>query len=125
MQKLLKIMTMTLVCGFGAPGGRRKHLKIAKLYFFTLQASPLAALTCLRKIPGDPGRPVQPVGLPVDVKKYKITNFKYFLHLSEAPTPKKNVIFELSMKFCIGRCQNPKINFFPICCTFFAGVRPP
>ena len=34
------------------------------------------------KIPGDPGRPVQPVGLPADVKKYKITNFNYFLRLS-------------------------------------------
>ena len=68
---------------------------------------------------------MQPVGLPADVKKYKITNFKCFLRLSEALTPRKEVIFELSMKFCIGRCQNPKINFFLICCTFFAGVHPP
>ena len=61
MQKLPKIMNMTLVCGFGAPGGRRKYLKWNFL--------------------GVPGRPVQPEGLLV-VKKYK-TNFTCFLRLLE------------------------------------------
>ena len=97
MQNLLKITNMTLVCG-----RRREHLKLAICVFFHVNG----------KISGDPGRPVQPVALPVDVKKYKITNFKCFLYLSEAPTPKKEVIFlELNMKFCIGGCQNLKVGF--------------
>ena len=51
MQNRPKIPNMTLVFGFGAPGRRRKHLKIAKFYFLT----PTGKLTGCTGLPGTPG----------------------------------------------------------------------
>ena len=90
---------ITFFFGVGASGRRRKHLKIAKLYFFTLQASPLAALTCLTKIPGDPGRPVQSSGLVPNVQKCNFSICNCFLRLPGCPKPKTKVIFVISMKY--------------------------
>ena len=76
-------------------------------FFPRQRASPLAALACLglpenyMKLPVDPGSPVYPVGLPVDMKKYKIANFKCFLTHPAAPNPQTKVKFVVFSKFCI------------------------
>ena len=92
--------------------------------FSRQQASPLAALACLGLpefsciFPGDPGRPVQLVGLPADVKKYKITNFKCFLHPPGALNPQTKIIFVIFSKFCIWRSQKTKMDFFRFAALF-------
>ena len=62
MQNLMLITKMASFRGFGTSGRHRRHLKMAKLYFCTFATSPLAAVACLTKIPGDQCKPVEPVG---------------------------------------------------------------
>ena len=75
---------MAFLFGFEAPGRHRRHLQIGKLKFCSFVTSPLAPLACLTKIPGDPGRTVQPVGFPKNSKN-TISQFVNDSYASQGP----------------------------------------
>ena len=63
------------------------------------------------------GRPVQASaasGLAAKVQKYNFVNLKCFLQIAGTPNRKTNDISEISVKFCIGRAQNPSFQFLHV-----------
>ena len=55
------------------------------------------------------GRPVQ---LVANMQKCNFPIFKCLLRFPEAPNPKTEAIFMISIKFWISRCENLKIDIF-------------
>ena len=79
-------------------------------------------------LPGSPGIFVrQASGASGLVAKVQNSNFpisKYLLHLPGCQNQKTNVIFVITIRFCISGCLNLNFDFFCKCYTEMPRVRP-